>query len=177
MARTTKGYGIKDDARRSHLSLGDGEWAEIYYEGLTGLDAVRKGRQIRKFISATKLPDITAFVSTNASIYFDVGSTTASRVFVSDLIVGLHSIQDNVQVEVGYTATAAGVGTFTALTPKFDYYTAAQTSGLGQTPYHFEPPLVARYTADSAKSVTLRFNANDTSAEVNAGWYGWYEAE
>lgn len=176
MARTTKGYGIKDDARRSHISIGDGEWAEIYYQGLTGQDAARKGRQIRKFISATKLPDITDFVSTNASIYFDL-TTTRSQVFINKIVYGMHSVSDNMHLELGYTATAAGVGTFTALTPKLGYHVGASEIGAGFAFADFDPGLIVRYTGDSAKSVTLRMNANDTSAQVNAGWYGWYEIE
>lgn len=176
MTRTTKGYPIRDDARRTHLSIGDGEWAEIYYEGLTGRDAARKGRQIRKFISATKLPDITAFVSTNADIYFDL-TTTRSHVFINKVLFGLHSVSDTCHIEVGYTATAGGVGAFTALTPKLGFHVGASQVGAGQDHMAFDPGLSIRYTGDSARSVTLRMNANDTSAQVNAGWYGWYEAE
>ena len=176
MARTTKGYGIKDGARRSHVDIGDGEWAEIYYEGMSGLDAARKGRQIRKFVSATKQPDITAFVSTSANIYFNL-TTTRSRVMVTSLVYGCHSTSDNLQVAVGYTTAANGAGTFTALTPDLGFHVAAAHAREEQVWQDLVPPLPVRYTADSARSVTLRVTANDTSAEVNMGWYGYYEAE
>lgn len=176
MARTTKGYGIKDDARRSHIDIGDGEWAEIYYEGLGALDAGRRGRQIRRIQSATKQPDISAFVSTSANVYFDL-STTRSLVQVTSLTYGVHTVSDNVQIEIGYTATAGGVGTFTALSNQFGYQIGSSHVGKEQGHETFWPPLVARYTADDARSVTLRITVNDTSAEVHAGWAGFYETE
>jgi len=177
MARTTKGYEIKYAARRSHLSLGDGEWAEIYYEGLTGIDAARKGRRITKFISATKVPTTGPLVSTKAALYFTLGSTTASRVMVGDVLYGCRSVSDSVQVEVGYTTAASGAGTFTALTPKFGFHVGTAQVGEEQAIHKFRPPLAVRYTADGARSVTLRITTNDTSCEVNAGWDAWYETE
>lgn len=175
-SRTTKGYEIKFAARRTHISLGDDEWAEIFYEGLSPLDAARKGKQVIRFISATKLPDITDFVSTNADIYFDL-TTTRSQVFISKLSYGLHTTSDNFHMELGYCATAGGVGTFTALTPELGFHVGNSQIGAGQDHLQFNPPISVRYTGDGAKSVTLRFNANDTSAQVNAAWYGFYEQE
>ena len=95
---------------------------------------------------------------------------------VTNIMVGLHTLNDDCHFEIGWTDAVDGGGVFTPLMMAIDYHSGNVQSGPTTLPVPFDPYVGIRYR-DGARSITFRVHANDAAAEITCHWHGFYITE
>lgn len=138
-----------------------------------GEQVTREGRALHKFIN--NVTGIGAgVVLTNAAIVYNIRENR--RILLACLMLGLHTLNDWIHVELGWTTLINGGGVFTPLTVQHEYHTGAAQDGPTFEEHHFYPLMMAEYS-QGARSITVRVTANDVNADISLCWSGWWEFE
>lgn len=135
--------------------------------------AARRGAGFRSYV-ADKTASGASQVLTDATMFQNIPA--GKQVVITFMYYGLESVADDCQFEVVPTDAVDGGGTPTTIMGHMHIYTPA---GLGDSiTQHrvLNPPCVLKYS-DGHRSVTMRINANDSSAVVSCGFDGWLEPE
>jgi hypothetical protein len=102
-------------------------------------------------------------------IYYDL--QIGDIVLIEQICYGVLTNQDSCDFELGYTDQPGGGGTFTPMTMQFGQATGNPRTGktIEERPIPVALPL--KYS-DGIRSITIRVDANDASAQVRCGWSG-----
>ena len=135
-----------------------------------GLTAARLGQAgCAKLNAKTGIDSATVLTDSG----FLIPITTGNQVVVC-FYAHLNTNSDWLDFEFVYTAEANGTGDVVALSPKFRIETGVANQADTPVITPINPPLVVAYSATS-KAVTMRVQANDSSASATLGMNYWIE--
>ena len=133
----------------------------------------RRGYGIHKWVN-NKKPGSSETVLTDATLYFNIPE--GAQVFIRKAWVLLNTLSDTCCVNLVSCDAVAGGGTATDIDGCMRIHSSASLYGSEHYERDYRVPLVVRYSS-GARSVSVKANANDASAEIDCGWNGWYEEE
>lgn len=108
-------------------------------------------------------------------IYYNLAQ--GKQVFISQFCYGLTTASDSCTFEIVTTDAANGAGNVTARTLERHLATGTSPNGRADFDLTIDPALGPLRYSDGIRSITMRVNANDAGATINAGWHGWVEQE
>jgi hypothetical protein len=138
-----------------------------------GIHAARRGSGLHKYVN-DKTASGSSQVLTDATLFEDVPE--GYQIVVAMMHLDLETLSDDVSFEVVSTSAVSGGGTPTTLCGHAHLFVGASAMPSASKDRRFIPPMVIKYSS-GARSVTMRINANDSSAVVSCGWMGWIEPE
>lgn len=105
-------------------------------------------------------------------LYYNI--PVGAKIAVHEVCVELLTNEDSIYFQLGYTSRGTAAGTFTPLTP-WHYLESGmdELTAWSGADKKYRPPLMVDYNAGTAECITMRFEANDASAEVVPAWRGY----
>lgn len=137
------------------------------------IHAARRGDGIHKWVN-DKTPGADLVVLTDATLYYNIPE--GRQVLIYQIYAGIQTVSDSCHFEIVSCTAVAGGGTPTAVTGHYHIFTGANLVGTEDKEREFTPPIIVKYS-DGARSISIRVDANDASAEVSCGWMGIVEDE
>lgn len=138
-----------------------------------GIHNARRGNGLHKYVN-DKTASGSLEVLTDSTLYENIPE--GFQIVIAKMHYDLETVSDDVSFEVVSTDAAQGGGTPTALCGHAHIFTGTANEPASSRDRLFVPPMVVKYSG-GARSVTMRINANDSSAVVSCGWMGWIEKE
>ena len=133
------------------------------------VQAAQRGKGIIKWVN-DKTASGSAQVLTDATLYYNLSE--GEVVMIVCLKIDIETVSDDCTFELVSCSAVAGGGTPTALTGNYHQRVGATPQPHATENVPFLVPIRVRY-ADGARSITVRINANDSSAVINTGWCGY----
>ena len=140
-------------------------------EGAT-IHAARRGYGLHKWVD-----DVDTMASgealTDVGLYYDI--PVGKQVLITCLLSDLSTVSDDVSLYLVKCAEVAGGGAAVQLHGEQHVHTAAAQVTHGVIQLFFNPPILVKYSATAAKSISVYADANDDAATANIAWCGWVE--
>jgi len=138
-----------------------------------GIHAVRRGGGLHKYVDDKTLSG-SLQVLTDATLYYNIPA--GKQVVICMMHLDIETFSDDVSFEMVSCDAVAGGGTPTKLCGHAHLFVGANANPSASHEREFIPPMVVKYSS-GARSVTMRVNANDSSAVASCGWMAWVEKE
>ncbi len=136
------------------------------------IHVARRGGSLHKWVDGVDTM-ATGAVLTDATLYYDIPE--GKQVLITCLSGDVDTNSDDVAFYMVKCASTAGGGSATQLHGEIHIHTAAAQVTHGEIYRIFNPPILVKYDADTAKSISVYADANDDGAEANIAWCGWVE--
>ena len=138
--------------------------------------ALRASREGRAFIITGDALDTLSggVVQTTAGTFKAIPIGYAA--VIKGFMIHLHSLSDEMSMEIGYTSAADGTGDFVAVSPVLHLETGDKKTGSVPAFVSIPVPMYIRYS-DTSKAVAVKLTTNDDAAVVGFAVAGWIEDE
>ena len=136
--------------------------------------ALRAAREGRSFIITAMGVDTLSggVVQTAAGAFKAIPEGQAA--VIRGFMIHLHTLDDQLTMEIGYTANADGTGDFVATSPELHTENGDKKTGSVPAFMKLPVPMYLKYSA-TCKAVAVKLTANDDAAEAGFGVAGWIE--
>ena len=134
--------------------------------------SARRGLGLQKWVDGVDTM-ATGAVLTDATLYYNI--PVGKQVLITCLQGDLDSNSDDLAFYLAKCADQQGGGAAVQLHGELHVHTAAAQVTHGIIQMVFNPPILVKYNAASAKSISVYADANDDAAEANIAWCGWVE--
>ena len=95
---------------------------------------------------------------------------------IAGFMIHLHSISDELTMEIGYTSVADATGDFVATSPVIHLETGDKKTGATPAFVKLPVPMYVKYSATS-KAIAVKLTTNDDAAVAGFAVAGWIEDE
>ena len=114
-----------------------------------------------------------AEVLTDVTVYFNI--PVGKQVLITCMCFDLQTGSDNCHFQMVKCAAVAGGGAAVDVSGHVHIFTgAAIVTGVAKERI-FHPPILVKYNATSARSISMEIHGNDAAAVVSCGWSGFVE--
>ena len=137
------------------------------------ITASREGRVFKAYVNDDTALNAERTVITDAGAWVEIGA--GKRYFVTAIYYTLTSASDTVTFEIVTTDQPAAAGAVTVQTVRFFGASGAANDGIFNGPIMLPQPLC--FTDADGQTIAMRLQTNDADADVNAGFFGWWEWE
>lgn len=127
------------------------------------------GTPVLKRLIGKTLNPATETVLTDSDIIYNLSE---GEIFLARMVgFGIHTTSDWAHFEIGATNQANGAGTFTPLSPHWEYHTGTVVDGSATETIQI--PWAGIKYSDGFRSITWRVDVNDTACEFNCNYWGY----
>ncbi len=134
--------------------------------------SARRGLGLHKYVDGVDTM-ATGAVLTDATLYYNI--PVGKQVLITCLLCDLDTVSDDVAFYLVKCAAVAGGGSAVQLHGGQHVHTPAAMVTHGVIQLFFNPPILVKYDAAAAKSISVFADANDDGAAANIAWCGWVE--